>query len=389
MSTVDALIATARERTGLHDLGSESFHEGLEVLIDGAEAAGTFNELGIAVIHDQAVGFLVTRLEVEDWYRRHPEIDEQVIPPPLFGLGLPRTGSTALSYLQAEDPATRSLLTWETNAPTPPPDPATDSTDPRIAEAAVTISLIDEMAPKFKMMLPRSPTGPNECLQFMCLDFRSAMFAALGDNRSYQEWFDSCDMVSTYQYHERVLKLLQWKYPTRPWRLKSPAHMHSLDALLAVYPEARFVMTHRDIAQVIPSVVSLLDATSEMLRTGPVASDFATREAGFWERSLRKTLTYRDGGNEDRFFDISFSDMRTDPVGEMERLYAWMGDDLTDGVKDRMAKWWSTNPRDKQGVHEYNPEQYGIDLDALRQQFAFYNDRFVGPVESTTTAGDA
>ena len=271
MSTVDALIATARERTGLHDLGSESFHEGLTVLIDGAEAAGTFNELGIAVIHDQAVGFLVTRLEVEDWYRRHPEIDEQVIPPPLFGLGLPRTGSTALSYLQAEDPATRSLLTWETNAPTPPPDPATDSTDPRIAEAAVTISLIDEMAPKFKMMLPRSPTGPNECLQFMCLDFRSAMFAALGDNRLYQEWFDSCDMVSTYQYHERVLKLLQWKYPTRPWRLKSPAHMHSLDALLAVYPEARFVMTHRDIAQVIHSVVSLLDATSEMLRTGPVA----------------------------------------------------------------------------------------------------------------------
>lgn len=385
MSTADDLIAQARERTGLHHLGPESFHEGLVQLVDGMEEAGTFNELGVAVIHDQAIGYLAIRLQIEDWYHRHPEIDEQVIPPPLFGLGLPRTGSTALSYLQAEDPATRSLRTWETNSPVPPPDPATEDTDPRIAEAAVAISMIDEMAPKFKTMLPRSPTGPNECLQFMSLDFRSSMFNAMGDNQQYQEWFDTCDKVSTYQYHERVLKLLQWKYPVRPWRLKSPAHMHSLDALLEVYPESRFVMTHRDITQVIPSVVSLLDATSEMLRTGPVAPDFAEREAAFWERAMRKTLAYRDDGNEDRFFDISFSDMRSDPVAEMDKLYAWMGDELTDEVRERMATWWSTNPRDKQGVHEYHPEQYGIDLDELRQQFAFYNDRFVEPTAPSTT----
>jgi hypothetical protein len=389
MNTVDDLIARARERAGLHDLGTESFHDGLVALVDGADAAGTFNELGIAVVHDQAIGILANRLRIEDRYHRHPEIDEQVISPPLFGLGLPRTGSTALSYLQAEDPATRSLRTWETNSPAPPPDPATEADDPRIAEAEVQISLIDDLAPKFKVMLPQSPTGPNECLQFMCLDFRSAMFAALGDNEPYAEWFDSCDMVSTYRYHERVLKLLQWKYPPRPWRLKSPAHMHSLDALLEVYPDARFVMTHRDIAQVIPSVVSLLDATSEMLREGELAPDFAQRQAGFWERSVRRTLTYRDAGNEDRFFDISFTAMRTDPVSEMERLYGWRGDELTEEVRERMSIWWTTNPRDKQGVHEYRPEQYGIDLDELREQFAFYNDRFVESAKSTTTTKEA
>ena len=389
MSTVDELIAQARERTGLQDLGPESFHEGLTVLIEGAHSCGRFNELGIAVIEDQAVGFLATRLEIEDWYARHPEIDEQEIAPPLFGLGLPRTGSTALSYLQAEDPATRSLRTWETNSPTPPPDPATEDTDPRIAEAEAAIAVIDQMAPKFKSMLPRSPTGPNECLQFMCLDFKSSMFAALGDNEPYEEWFDSCDVVSTYEYHQRVLKLLQWKYEPRPWRLKSPAHMHTLDALLTVYPEATFVMTHRDIANVIPSVVSLLDATSEVLREGDLAPDFAARQAGFWERALRKTLDYRDDGHEDRFFDIAFTDMRTDPVAQMERLYAWSGDELTDEVTERMTTWWSTNPRDKQGVHEYHPEEYGIDLDELRAQFAFYNDRFVGPAAPTTDAAKA
>ena len=232
------------------------------------------------------------------------------------------------------------------------------------------------MAPKFTSMLPSSPTGPTECLPIMALDFRSAMFTALGDNRHYEQWLAECDMVSAYRYHERVLKLLQWKLPTRPWHLRSPAHMDSIDALLTVYPDARFVMTHRDIAQVIPSLVSLFDATSELLRTGPLAPDFAEQKAAYWERALRTTIAYRDAGNDDRFFDIGFAEMRPDPIPAIDRFYQWLGLDLTDEVADRMRTWWETNPADKQGVHEYHPEQYGIDLDELRAQFAFYNDRF-------------
>lgn len=382
MTKVDELIATARAATGLSDFGAASFHEGLVALIDGAEAAGTFNELGVAVLHDQATEMLSLRLSVEDWYRRHPEIDDREISAPLFGLGLPRTGSTALSYLLARDPRSRSLLVWETNSPTPPPEPETYGCDPRIAEAAVRISLIDELAPKFKTMLPQDPDGPNECLQVMALDFRSPMFGALGDNRAYDEWLDGCDMVSAYEYHRRVLKLLQWRFPPRPWRLKSPAHMRYIESLVEVYPDARFVMTHRDIAQVIPSVVSLLDATSEMLRTGPLAPDFAEHQATYWESALRTTLAYRDAGHEHLFHDIQFRDMRPDPMSAVAGLYDWMGVDLTDEVTEAMLDWWGSNPADKHGVHEYRPEDYGIDLDELRRQFAFYNDRFVDAATS-------
>ena len=376
MSAVDDVMADARSRAGLHDFGDESFHEGMAELLLGAEEAGTYNELGIAVLHDQAAGFLANRLAVEDWYRRHPEIDEQAIEAPLFGLGLPRTGSTALSFLLAEDHRFRSLLTWETTSPAPPPDPADLDTDPRIAETAATIALIGDMAPKFTSMLPTSPTGPNECLPILALDFRSAMFGALGDNRRYDAWLDTCDMVPAYRYHERVLKLLQWRFAPRPWRLKSPAHMASIDALVEVYPDARFVMTHRDIAEAIPSVVSLLDATSEHLRTGDLAPDFAAHQAAFWERALRRTLDHRDAGNENRFFDLGFAELRPDPIPAVTRLYRWLEVELTDEVARRMADWWATNPADKHGVHDYGPEQYGIDIDALRLQFAFYNDRF-------------
>ncbi len=376
MSSADDLIAEARARTGLTHFGDERFYEGLVALIDGAEAAGTFNELGMAVVRDQATGLLATRLAVEDWYRRYPDINEQMIEAPLFGLGLPRTGSTALSFLLACDPRARSLLAWEAGAPTPPPEPATYATDPRIAQAAVTIALIDEMAPKFKSMLPTSPTGPTECLQIMALDFRTVMFGALGDNRHYEAWLDACDWSSAYRYHERVLKLLQWKFPARPWRLKAPPHMASIQALLEVYPDARFVMTHRDIAQVIPSVVSLFDATSEYLRTGPLAPDFAANQASYWEGAMRNALAYRDAGNEERFFDIGFAEMRPDPLPAIERLYAWLGVELTHDVTAAMRAWWESNPADKHGAHDYSPEQYGIDLDQLRAQFAFYNDRF-------------
>ena len=136
-------------------------------------------------------------------------------------------------------------------------------------------------------------------------------------------------------------------------------------------------MTHRDIVQVIPSLVSLFDATSELLRSEPLAADFAANQAAFWERALRTTMTYRDAGNDDRFFDIGFAEMRPDPIPTIDRLYRWLGLELTDEVAARMRAWWETNPPDKQGAHEYHPEQYGIDLDDLRTQFAFYNDRFV------------
>lgn len=381
MDTVDTLLDRARAEIGLDDFGEETFHEGLVALVEGAESAGTYNELGIAVVHDQAVEFLRNRLAIEDWYRRHPEIGEQEIEAPMFGLGLPRTGSTALSFLLAEDPRFRSLSTWESNTPAPPPEPATYDQDPRIEEAAARISLMDDLAPKFRSMLPSSPTGPNECLQLLALDFRSAMFSAFGDNRHYDDWLAQCDMTSAYRYHERVLKLLQWKFEPRPWRLKTPAHMQSIDALLHVYPDATFVMTHRDVAQVIPSVVSLMDATSEFLRDGPLAPDFAEKEAAFWERGMRKLLAFRDSGNDGRFFDIDFVEMRTDPIGTMRGLYAWLDVQLTDEVVERMATWWSDNSgaarREKQGVHEYSPEEYGIDLDRLRERFAFYNERFV------------
>lgn len=181
--------------------------------------------------------------------RRHPEIDDEPLEAPLVGLGLPRTGSTALSFLLAQDPAARYLRQWESSQPCRPPS-TVHGDDPRIERAAgVTAGT--------RQHVPSSATGPMECQDLMALDFRSHIFLAFAQVPSYSAWLLDADLGATYRYERRVLKLLQWGAPARRWRLKCPTHLLFLDHLDAAFPDARFVMTHRDPTDVMLSVADV------------------------------------------------------------------------------------------------------------------------------------
>ena len=373
---VAALVAAARERAGSDDFGDDTWREGLEVLVCALTTEGDLNELGEAVFADQLVGYLATRLEIEFWYADHPEIDDEEIVAPLFGLGLPRTGSTALSFLLACDPSRRSLRTWEAGAPCPPPETATEHTDPRIASSAAGIELTHQMFPDFVGMLPSSATGPQECLLLMALDFRSQVFEGMALLPSYTEWLLTCDMSPAYRYHKRVLKLLQWRCPPNRWWLKSPAHLASIDALDAVYPDARFVMTHRDVGAVLPSVCALKQALSAPLVRDADPMALGRHEANLWSEALRRTVHFRDAGREDRFFDVGFQDVRTDPIAVVSRLYDELGDELTDEATQRMAAWWEHNANERSAHRAPDASTFGLDAEGLRERFAFYHDRF-------------
>jgi hypothetical protein len=378
---VDQLVETAVARAGSDDFGGDTWREGLDVLVSSLTTESALNELGESVMVDQIVGLLVNRLEVEQWFARHPEISEQEIVAPLFGLGLPRTGSTALSFLLASDTARRSLRTWEASKPCPPPETATEHTDPRIAEAQVGIDITNEMFPGFVGMLPTSATGPQECILLMALDFRSQVFEGMASIPTYSSWLMSCDMEPAYRYHRRVLQLLQWRCPPERWWLKTPAHMHSIDALNVVYPDARFVMTHRDVGKVLPSVCAVFEALSNVLTTklDPVA--IGTHNADLWSYSLQKLIAFRDSGNEERFFDVSFAEVQQDPMAAVAMLYSELGDELSDDARRRMQEWWAESSKERSGPHTYKAETFGLDPAKIREQFAFYTDRFDVPLE--------
>jgi hypothetical protein len=362
--THDDLMATAVAETGLDDFGDDSFREGLEILVRALDEEARLNATGEAFLYPRIVGHLAQRLQVEDWYRRHPEIDEVPIDAPLFGVSLPRTGSTALSFLLAQDPEVRYLRMWESGQPCPPPS-TVDGPDPRIGHTG-----LDEAGTKAHV--PADEHGPMECLELMSLDFKSQIFQAFAQIPSYSEWFVDADLTSAYLYERRVLRLLQWGEAPRPWRLKSPAHVLSLDALDRVFPDARFVMTHRDPTDVMLSVCDVY-ADIVGVFTDDMDREYLGRlNVGQWSTGMQRVLAFRDGGADHRFYDIDFRAMQADPIGEVRGLYEWLGEPVSNAFESGMRQWWEQNAASREPSVKASPEEFGLDLDAVRPLFADY-----------------
>lgn len=373
---VDQLIATACGDVGSDDFGGDTWREGLDVLVGSLNDEAALNDMGVSAMTDQIVGYLVNRLKIEQWYAAHPDIEDQQIVAPLFGLGLPRTGSTVLSFLLAQDPARRSLRVWEASDPIPPPETATEHTDPRIAVAQAGIDFTNEMFTGFAGMLPSAADGPLECLVPMALEFRSLVFEGMARIPSYSAWLLQCDMVPAYRYHQRVLKLLQWHCPPERWSLKTPAHMLSMDALDTVYPDARFVMTHRDVGQVLPSVCALYSTLTTILTERPDPIGIGAHNSAIWRTALERLINFRDRGNEERFHDLSFEAVQSDPIGQVAHLYTELGEDLSDAAREHMQEWWTESTKDRTGPGRYAAEDFGLDPATIAEDFGFYYERF-------------
>jgi len=382
---IDHLIDAACKRAGSSSFGEDTWQEGLGILVRSLTDEAALNEVGTAAMSEQIIGNLTNRLKVEQWYARHPEIDDQQIVAPLFGLGLPRTGSTALSFLLAQDQTRRSLRVWEAGDPCPPPETPTEHTDERIAVAQAGIDFTNEMFTGFAGMLPTAADGPQECLVTMALDFRSLIFEGMAIVPTYSDWLLQCDMQPAYYYHRRVLKLLQWRCPPERWWLKTPAHMLSIDALDAVYPDARFVMTHRDVGKVLPSVCALYSTLAGVLTDRLDRAAIGAHSNHVWRAALERLIAFRDCGNENRFFDLAFDDVQRDPIGQVARLYANLGDALSEEARRRMDLWWAQNSKRRSGPASYSPQMFGLDPVTIARDFAFYHDRFDVPVTPATT----
>jgi len=381
MESAATLIERAKGATGCEQFGGDSWREGLDRLVASARSEARLNLAGEAMFEGQAVILLMKRLEIEDWYARHPEIDEQQIVAPLMILGMPRTGSTALHCLLAEDPAVRVIRNWEGMSPCPPPIAGTEASDPRIAQMQAMMDRRNVDTPRMKQMLPSTATSPVEDQLTMGYDFKSQIFQASFHIPAYAQWLHhEADLVSTFEYVKRVLKLLQWRCPPTRWRLKNPTYSMFIDALDKVFPDARYCMTHRDVTKVIPSVADLYFEMHKPNTDHPDKHWMGAINAEFAELGMRRMIAFRDAGNEHLFFDFHFADFQKDPFPSVERLYAFLGEEFTDEARARMQAWRDDTPRDKHGIHEYHPEEFGLDLDEIRARMRFYSDRFGEPV---------
>jgi len=382
MNRVESLIERAKQAAGSDSFGADGWQEGLERLVHSAEREAHHTAMGAAVFEGMVVDLLKQRLEVEDWFARHPEIDEQDIVQPLIGLGLPRTGSTAFSCMLGEDPHVRTLRTWEPLKLCPPPEKATYDNDPRIALAEASMKVRDERFPRAKQMLPSTATSPTECQLIMGMDFKAQIFQAMHQVPSYVHWLHfEADLKPTYRWLKRVLKLLQWRCPSdlgphTHWRLKNPSHILWIDDLADVFPDVRFWMTHRDPADVIASVADLYFEYTKPFAETIDKAWLGAVNIEYCEEGMRRVIAFREAGNDDRFFDVKFAEFQSDPWPTIEALYHWLGEEFTPEARTGMARWRDETPADKHGRRAIEPGDYGLDKQSLRARFAFYLERF-------------
>lgn len=382
MNRVDGLIDRAKSASGLDLFGAEGWQEGLLRLVHAAEHEAHHTEMGASVFDGMVVDLLRQRLEIEDWFVRHPEIEFEEIVAPLIGLGLPRTGSTAFSCMLGEDPHVRTLRTWEPMQVCPPPETATYANDPRIARAEASMKLRDERFPRAKQMLPSTATSPTECQLIMGMDFKAQIFQAMHQVPSYVHWLHhEADLKPTYVWLKRVLKLLQWRCPSvrgphTHWRLKNPSHILWIDDLDAVFPDARYWMTHRDPADVIPSVADLYYEYTKPFTAEVDKAWLGAINIEYCELGMNRVMAFRDRGNDAKFFDIKFAEFQRDPWPSIEALYAWLGEELTPEARAGMERWRAETPPDLHGKRTIDPADFGLDKDELRARFAFYRQHF-------------
>jgi hypothetical protein len=373
---VDRIEEEARSQTGLDDTGGDHYREGLERLVESMNTEGDLTEMGDAMMQLRLATLLAARLGIEETYRLHPEIDDQEIGGPVFVIGLPRTGTTALSQLVAADPKFRSLRTWESAAPVPPPETATEHTDPRIAATEAGIAMMDEAFPLMQTMHHTEATAATECQDLMGMSYRTAHFDGFARVPSYMAWVVDSDMRETYRYHRRALRLLQWHCPPTLWHLKTPVHMLSLDALVEAYPDARFLWSHRDPAKVIGSVCSLIHYTRSWSSDRDDSVELGAEQLEHWATAVERAMEFRGRIGDERFADVSFADLQTAPLEAMAGALERIGLPFDEHSRTSVEAWAGSHEPGAHGTHRYELSDFGLRADQIRERFAPYCDAF-------------
>ena len=374
----ESLIREAKKHTGLSDFGDESFIPALEKLAVSLEQEARLSQLGRIAVHGMLLDNLKLRLRLTEYRKQRPEVAQQQITRPLFVLGLPRTGTTILYELLAQDRAHRAPSTWEVAQPIPPAQRDSYYTDTRIAEVEKSVSKMELLAPGFQAIHAMGAQLPQECVTLLAPHFISDQFGVSFYIPEYRHWTLAQDMTAAYQWHKQFLQHLQVDYKAQRWVLKTPPHLAYLDTLIKQYPDAAIVQTHRAPMDVLASISSLSCTLHSAFSDDidPVA--IAQAEADYFSEMLRLGMEQRtDMPDEDnRIFDVQFDDIIADPIQVIENLYNHFGFEFSNAVRGAMQDYLDKRPRDKHGEHHYTLEKFGLSRHQHGPLFNDYCKRF-------------
>jgi len=376
------LMAQARDRAQCDDFGDPGFRKRLDAMLDAIDDDTGLGPIGRLAVHERTRRLLTSRLLVEDLVRRRPEILAIELPAPIIVIGLPRSGTTHLVNLMAADTRLRSLPYWESIEPVPLPGdgPDRDGVDPRVTRCRRDNDAEMQMVPLLRAMHERHPTAIEEEIELQDLDFSSYTLEWYARVPGWRDFYFTLDQREHYAYTKKVLQVLTWFRGPNRWVLKSPQHLEQIPALLETFPDATFAITHRDPVSVLQSALTMLGYGDRMRRTEVEAEALAAYWLDRVDRLLRVCVRDRDLLPADRTVDVLFHEFMADDVAMVECIYARNDRRMTPDARGQLDAFIAANPRGKHGRVAYDlAGDFGLDPDVVREQFAYYFERF--PVE--------
>lgn len=382
--TVEAVLERAVGATGLDDFGPDDFEERLGLWL--SEMDEDPDALGLArlVLFGNAVRYASNRLRIADLLQRHPEIHDVPIERPVIVVGLPRSGTTNLVNLLGADQRFRSLPLWESYEPVPDPAESrpVDGIDPRWTRCSGMWEAMRATVPHVAAMHPMEPDHIHEEIELQLPDFASYNQEWVSRAPRWRDYHLSHDQTPHYRYMKTALQVLQWRRPRERWVLKSPQHLEQIGPLLSVFPDATFVITHRDPVAVVQSTATMMAYSARMGYRHTMPEWYV----GYWTDRIRRLLdsSVRDRHllPADRTVDVYFDRYMADEMGTLQHIYDVAGLDFTAEARRQVAAHRDAHPRGKEGRVVYDLRRdFSVTPDEVRTPFDFYFDRFDTRIE--------
>jgi hypothetical protein len=372
IGTIADLHDAATRMTGLSDFGDESdYLDGLTAVLSSFERDEQLTPYGNRVVRAQLRGALAARALAEAAFVQYPAHAQVRIERPIFVTGLPRTGTTALHRLLCEDPGHQGLELWLTQVPQPRPPRDQWADNPIYAHLQANFTAHHIENPEFMGVHFMSADTVEECWQLLRQTFRSISYESLAYVPSYGAWLQHQDWTPAYQRHRRNLQLIGLNDADKRWVLKNPSHLFALDALMAVYPDALVIQTHRDPRTVIASTSSLSAQATEGQSTKFVGETIGRSQLELWARGAEGFAAARRRYDADQFVDVDYRDFTADPAGTVAMIYHRFGLDFSADVSARVA---AVHDESRSGAakpaHRYALGDFGLTEPEVDARFA-------------------
>jgi hypothetical protein len=386
--SADELIARARRQTGLVDFGGAPFEEPLQNLLRACGEEGELSLFGRFATRWDAVRFLSNLLRLHEEERRAPEILDQPIEHPIFIAGLPRSGTTFLHSLLAQDHTNLVPRVWQLIHPYPL-DGSGIGPDLRPRRVARQLRMFGMLAPEFRRMHPIDASSPQECSEITAHVFASLRFDTTHHIPGYRRWLDQTGHLDAYRFHKRFLQHLQHQAVVAgQWVLKCPDHIFALGALRAVYPDAGVVFVHRDPLAVLPSVAKLTEVLRRPFTRSVDKLEIGRQDSDRW---LAATELMIEAADEERFAEpilhIHYLNLVTDPLETVATLYRHFGRPFDPHAAARISRLVEAKPNGGYGTRRSHLEEYGLDPVVEHERYARYVERFaIRPERRTGSA---